>query len=237
MKKIALFLIIVLCLSFVACDVASGASKAYKVNFDTDGGAAVSSMEISTLSEAPKTERDGYAFCGWYLDKALEKAVVYPFTVKQDMTLYAAWSKASDSFTCDDASVQFAIDNSNDYKVEYIITPPEMNLKALAEQGYYIKIEVTYEVYYEKTYDIPLDIGYKGAPDHAVALCDAYETGEIREGIATETEPVTETIYVVRSASDVLKNYVCLKFYTYNTQNTVHYTNISVTYTCMEAVE
>ena len=53
----------------------------------------------------------------------------------------------------------------------------------------------------------------------------------------TETEPVTETIYVVRSASDVLKNYVCLKFYTYNTQNTVHYTNISVTYTCMEAVE
>ena len=237
MKKIAIFLIITLCLSFVACDGAGGASKAYKVDFNTDGGTAVSSMVISNLSEEPKTEREGDVFCGWYLDKDLEKAVEYPLTVKKNMTLFAAWSKASDTFTCDDASVQFAIDNSNDYKVEYIITPPEMNLNALANQGYYIKIEVTYEVYYEKTYDIPLGIGYKGAPDHAVALCDAYETGEIREGISTETEPVTETISVVRSASEILKNYVCLKFYTYNTQNTVHYTNICVTYTCQESAE
>ena len=41
---------------------------AYLVEFDTDGGSAVSSMTVSVIETSPYTEKSGYQFVGWYKD-------------------------------------------------------------------------------------------------------------------------------------------------------------------------
>ena len=40
----------------------------YLVEFDTDGGSAVSSMTVSVIETSPYTEKSGYQFVGWYKD-------------------------------------------------------------------------------------------------------------------------------------------------------------------------
>ena len=121
MKKIALILLIAFVLSMTACAISPGSgdgsdSKTYTVKFDSNGGSAVDGIEVSKLEEAPKTEKAGYIFCGWFTDKDLTLPVSYPFNLTKNTTLYAKWANTTDSRTCADASVQFAYDDSYNYK-------------------------------------------------------------------------------------------------------------------------
>ena len=232
-KRVVVFLLLAACLAFSSCNISSGTDgdpKAYTVNFEANGGTAVSPQEISTLTEAPLTAREGYAFCGWYRDEALTQAVSYPMSVEKTMTLYAKWTKDTESSSCADAAVQFSLDDEYSYKAEYILTPQELDLSALAALGYYVKIDVTYEVYYVKDFDFPL--GYMGAPDHSVAILDLYDEGEIREDIPTEKQPEDGSISKVVRASDLLNGVWRLKLSTLNLQNTVHFQDIQVKYSC-----
>ena len=233
MKKIALFLIVAICLSFASCNngSASGSATPHTVSFDSCGGTSVASDKLATLDSAPVTTRDNYVFCGWYLDKELNNPVVYPLSVKNDMTLYARWSKSADSRIFDNASVQFDVDDDYNYKAEYFVTPDTLDIRGLAAAGYYIKIHVTYNVYYEKVYNVPFDIGYLGAPDHDVAIVDDYDEGTKLVDLPTDTEPQAESFTAVVSAASLLDTQLRLQLMTYNVQNVVYFTDISVTYT------
>lgn len=235
MKKIIIALIAAICLSLVSCGGAQDTAnneKTYKVNFVTNGGSEVSPCETSKLCEAPRTEREGYVFCGWYLDGGFENAVSYPLNVNKDLTLYAKWTKATDSLSLEDAAVQFSVDNEFSYKAEYMITPRELDLKALSALGYNVKIEVTYEVCYEKDYDVAFDLGYMGAPDYDVAIVDLYDDGEEWTNLKAELEPKTNSISTVVSASKLAEANMRLKLMTYNLQNVVRFKSIKVNYTC-----
>ena len=65
--------------------------------------------------------------------------------------------------------------------------------KALAALGYNVKIQVSYEVYYEKDYNVAFDLGYMGAPDHDVAIFDLYDDGEEWTDRETKLEPKAES--------------------------------------------
>ena len=67
----------------------------FTVNFDTDGGSSVASVRLmhgETLPEISEPTKEGYAFTGWYTDKACtQKWVTERDTVSGSMTLYAGW--------------------------------------------------------------------------------------------------------------------------------------------------
>lgn len=74
------------------------AGTTYTVSFDSNGGSAVPSQEVtvdSVMTEPDAPVKRGYEFAGWYRDAELTN--VWNFAenrVTQDMTLHAKWSEA-----------------------------------------------------------------------------------------------------------------------------------------------
>ena len=223
---------IALVLSVTACGSSGSGGKSYTVSFDSNGGSAVADIEAAKLTkaEAPVPTKDTQAFCGWYTDADLKNPVTYPFNVKNDMTVYAKWTNSTEAIECADASVQFSTDDS--YKATYLAVPATMDLKGLANQGCFVKIVATYDVYYEKDWDIPFDIGYDGAPYHDAYIVDFDENGVLNKDLSTSTTETTETISLVVSAERLLNTNYYLKLLTYNLQNVVHFKNVKITFTC-----
>ena len=72
----------------------------HTVNFETNGGNAMSSVKVArnTVMKMPEDPvRTGYRFTGWYSDEKLTKKYTFRDRVLEDMTLYAAWAKNSNS--------------------------------------------------------------------------------------------------------------------------------------------
>ena len=232
MKKTAFILLIALLFSITACSSNSsgtGNGKAYTVSFETNGGSAVDNVETAKLTkdDAPVPTKDGQAFCGWYTDADLKTPISYPFSVKNNTTVYAKWTNSTETIECNDASVQFTDDAS--YQATYVAVPTTMDLKGLANQGYFIKIVATYDVYYEKDWSLPL---YKGAPDHNAYIVDYDEKGTLNEELSTSTTATAETISLVVSAERLSNTNYYLKLSTYNIQNIVHFKNVKITFIC-----
>ena len=96
MKKIAIFIAIVLCLSLlIGCQ-----AKEVTVTFDTQGGNAVSSvtlgkgLPVSQPAAPTKDDTDGKAssFVNWTTDAAGNNVYDFTTAVEEDLTLYAQWT-------------------------------------------------------------------------------------------------------------------------------------------------
>ena len=69
--------------------------QTYTVQFNTDGGSSVTSMQVnsgSAISAPASPTRAGYAFEGWYSDSGRTNRVSFPYTVTRNTTLYAKWT-------------------------------------------------------------------------------------------------------------------------------------------------
>ena len=67
-------------------------NKNYTVSFNANGGTEISSIKTGVLQEIPFTEKENYEFAGWYENSSLSgEKITVPYTVKQDITLYAKW--------------------------------------------------------------------------------------------------------------------------------------------------
>ncbi|MEK8129014.1 InlB B-repeat-containing protein [Paenibacillus filicis] len=91
--------------TFVAV-ASSGVYKrnlAYTVNFDSNGGTAVSSQIIptnKTATQPPAPSKTGYTFAGWYTDRETTLSFDFAATaITSDITLYAKWTVNSYSVT------------------------------------------------------------------------------------------------------------------------------------------
>jgi len=71
----------------------------YQVNFNTNGGSAVPSVEAdydTLIAEPQRPSRSGYSFSGWYKEATLtDKWTFASDKVVADTTLYAGWSQNS----------------------------------------------------------------------------------------------------------------------------------------------
>lgn len=98
MKKMIPFLILVLlCGALSACS-RSEKQTTYTVTFDSQGGSAVESQNVTSGNPAIRPtapERDGFFFNGWYTSSAASDETEWRFDrdrVRSDITLYAGWS-------------------------------------------------------------------------------------------------------------------------------------------------
>ena len=75
----------------------NGASGAWTVTFDTDGGSTAPDKQVRANSKVNKPDdptRSGYVFAGWYTDKACTAAYDFTKPVTDNITLYAKWEAA-----------------------------------------------------------------------------------------------------------------------------------------------
>lgn len=66
----------------------------YTVNFVTNDGTAVASMQTGYIESAPLTTKADFGFGGWYTDSECTEVnkVTFPYTVTGTTTLYAKWT-------------------------------------------------------------------------------------------------------------------------------------------------
>ncbi len=101
-------------------------AKTYTVHFDTDGGSLISDMEgITVIEEEPVTTKAGCEFLGWFLSKTDTERITFPYTVTDNITLYARWD------------IDKTIIQIDGYAVEYIWTTDVMATKATVGSGDY----------------------------------------------------------------------------------------------------
>ena len=94
MKRLfCLLLVFSMLLGVCACNGASG--ETYTITFNTDGGSFVNPIAKAAgadLAAPDAPTKDGYAFEGWYKDKACTKPATPGEVICSDITLYAKWS-------------------------------------------------------------------------------------------------------------------------------------------------
>ena len=97
--------------------------RPYTVTFDSNGGDDILPVEAErgeTLPEPdPEPMRAGYDLEGWYSDSGLTESVTFPYTVMQDITLYAKWVPINEfarkvTFREQTATVDFSNLRNND---------------------------------------------------------------------------------------------------------------------------
>lgn len=86
---------------------ASVKASFYTVKFDTNGGTKIDYVivpRLKTLREPVAPTKVGYAFEGWYTDKALTDKYDFSERVSSNFTLYAKWTKTSSDNPFSDVS-------------------------------------------------------------------------------------------------------------------------------------
>ncbi|WP_341279372.1 InlB B-repeat-containing protein [Paenibacillus sp. FSL H8-0537] len=75
----------------------------YTVSFETNGGSAVANQSVIHGESAtiPNSNKDSYAFEGWYIDADLTEVYDFKTPVTSPITLYAKWITGSYTFTFD----------------------------------------------------------------------------------------------------------------------------------------
>ena len=244
MKKMISFILVLLLLvfSFTSCDsnvkdvISDVDDKTVNilkptVKFETNGGSKVKSQTTNVVKEEPQTTREDYLFEGWYLDKNLKNAAIFPLTVEYDTTLYAKWLKIR-GVAKTESSVTISGKSGYNSGCSFNISPQGFDFDALYERGLNLDISVSYDVYYRKKYDVLWDVGYVGAPRYEVYLLGEDLKGNFKEDIKAPQSTQTKTISMCTSADYFDKNTITLTFSTNNVQNAIYIDNIVVTYTC-----
>lgn len=228
MKKIIIIFIII-CLIFLAGCSSINISP-HKVIFNTNGGTNIESIETNKIESSPYTIKENFLFDGWYLDNQFKNLVVFPYIVKNDITLYAKWIKIADNKKSNGGKIKF-LDTNYSGSLTFYITPDQFDYDRLTELGYKgLKITIEYDVYYKKDYDIPFDIGYAGSPKYEIYIVNNQLLGFEEKNLLT-TKKSQKCKYTYTLLFSNLKNLTyTLSFSTDNVQNVIYFENISICY-------
>lgn len=92
----------------------------HTVDFVTNGGSTIDSLDTDQILVTPNSTRSGYTFEGWYSDSGLtaENVIAFPYSVTQNITLYAKWAPISYSLTYTLNNGSLISDNPTSYTIE-----------------------------------------------------------------------------------------------------------------------
>ncbi|MBQ1999927.1 MAG: InlB B-repeat-containing protein, partial [Spirochaetales bacterium] len=118
--------------------VATNPDTKYTVTFETNGGSAVAEQIVTAgdvINAPAEPTKTDYIFAGWYFDSSYNTLASFPYSVTNDVTLYAKWVKKSDivkvtGVTLDKASLSFVSANMSQ-KLSAIIAPANATNKSV----------------------------------------------------------------------------------------------------------
>lgn len=139
--------------------------------------------------------------------------------------------KLTDTVKCKECNIKF-LDSNHSPSASYYITPNGFEMDKLEERGYYMEIEVTYNVYYKKDYDVLWDIGYAGSPKYEISILNSDGMGQMESNLTTKTSKVSRSLMIRGSIADIKNQRWVLTFSTDNVQNVIYFTDIVVNYRC-----
>ena len=100
--------------------------KNYTISFVTNGGSSVENMSCGYIEREPVTTKKDSSFAGWYADSEFieENKIQFPYTVTDDITLYAKWKSVqctvtyyANGATAGSVPVSVSVDKGSSYKV------------------------------------------------------------------------------------------------------------------------
>lgn len=94
----------------------------FPVSFETFGGNYMDKILALEITAPPLPYKSGCVFEGWYLDEALTKPVVYPYSVDETTTFYALWRTKGLGFTLSKDKTYYIV-TSDGTAVEYLGIP------------------------------------------------------------------------------------------------------------------
>ena len=199
------------------------------VSFNTNGGSEVASYQTNVVSSAPSTQKENHVFDGWYLDSAFASPVAFPLEIESDTVLHAKWLKVYDKYNYEGfESVKGEIAKTD---FEYIIiNPKDFDISRLSTLGYNVEISVTYDVFYEKDYNVFMDLGYLGAPEYETYIKIGDEKVRSYSNVEATQETKTNNITYTVPASDIINYDIMFHYSTDNIQNIVYVGNVVVEY-------
>lgn len=105
----------------------SDSEQTFTVTFETNGGSAVQSVTTDVIEEEPQTTYEGHDFAGWYTDSNFTDRVTFPYTVTQNITLYAKWTEkiVTPVFEVSSAGELTAVSNTDG--LDTIVIPEYVN--------------------------------------------------------------------------------------------------------------
>lgn len=244
MKKVILLTIalIVFCIAVCSCnnslkdleddlEVNIPIIPKYTVTYQTNGGQYLDSEKTDRINSAPITYKEDHELAGWYLDSNCELPAVFPLEIEKDTVLYAKWLRVRIEKPARNFSIKMW--SGSNPSATFDITPNSFDFDEIEERGYYIKVTVTYDVYYKKDYTLPF--GYAGSPKYEVTLLDESLVGFQEKDLTTSTSTKTKTHSWVQTPGYFENEDFTLTFSTDNIQNTIYFKNITIKYECVKA--
>lgn len=236
-KNILILLLFAFIFCFLGCSKISDVSQisiiTYKVKFETNGGSGVETMSTKEIKSSPKTYKNNYIFDGWYLDPQFKNFVVFPYKVENDITFYAKWLLSTYTARCVNGEIKF-LDSDYSSTLSFNVTP-NFDYERLIEIGYRgVKISITYDVRYEKDFNIPFDIGYAGSPKYEVYIMNSDLLGYGEEDLETFINKKTISHQYNISFNNLKDEKYHLTFSTDNVQNVIYFSNITVSFTVLK---
>ena len=133
--------------------------------------------------------------------------------------------KLSDTKRCENTTIKTSL-------ATFLITPSGFDFEELNSKNYKMKITVTYDVYYEKDWNAPWDLGYLGAPKFEVCILDDDLVGNMDADITAPSSSSSRTITYTTNVVNLIGSKIYLTFSSDNIQNKIHFKNITVNYYC-----
>ena len=138
--------------------------------------------------------------------------------------------KTEDNMTLDNCAIKLSVNNKS--STNYDITPKNFDLEKLEKKGYKMEINVSYDVYYKKDWQI--NLGYAGAPKYEVSIVSTNGMEKYDKSTSNSTERESKTLTFSANVSELKNAGLTLTFSTENIQNIIYFENIKVSYRCYE---
>lgn len=208
MKKFisTLLVLLVLLASLTACDQAAATNTP---------GTTAQQTTVPTQNNVPDKEI--------VVIQTLPPAAIQttkPVTTEKPLKLY-------DSRGCKGVVIE-------DNIATYEITPPGFDLYELDKKGYKMTIEIVFDVHYEKTWNVPLDIGYLGAPKYETYILNEKYVASKNENVTANANTQKSRISYTTDIVNLINSKIYFKVSSDNIQNAIHFENIKVYYDCFK---
>lgn len=246
MKKYLIILtIITIILSLISCETETSNSTQQNiknfaeeikiivptVSFNTNGGSYIEPIKTNVINYEPTTTRQDHVFDGWYLDSSFITPASFPLEIKYDTMLYAKWLLIKGTLSSQNkAEIDSNIIEEKGCQIN--ITPTIFEMHRLSQLDYKMQINISYDSYYVKDYDVLWDIGYIGAPEFETYVKKSGTTVISKTKQTATKKTYTYNLSYTTTVSDLINNDLTIEFWSDNIQNKLYFENIIVTYQC-----